>query len=177
MNIRPIDDFDNNGWFAHSSRPANVNLNTIVLHATAGGNLSGAVSTLRAKGYGYHFLIDKNGDTWKGAPALKKVGHAGESVGPNGRWCNSYSIGVCFVNENNGVVAITAQQMVSLLELLPLLAPNMAAYTWLTTHYAITVKPDGSYRKSDPRLVDVPAIAAAVGLQPWKPTYASKYAL
>lgn len=177
MVIRPLSEYDGKGWFAHRDRPVGVRINTIVLHASAGSSLSGAVSTLRAKGYGYHFILDKDGTIWKGAPILSSVGHAGESVGPQGKYCNRYSIGVCAINENDGVRAWTKAQLDAVVHLLPTLKPSMDSYGYLCTHYAITVKPGGSARKSDPRLIDVPGIALATGLTPWKPAYAVKYAL
>lgn len=177
IEIKPINAFDGKGWLKHKSRPPGTKIDTIVLHATAGSNLSGAISTLRSKGFGYHYMIEKNGQVWKCAPMASNVAHAGESKGPQGRFCNQYSIGVCFVNENDGVRKPTAAQIASVKELLPMLAPGMANFKWLTTHYAITVKPNGTSRKTDPRLVDLVAIADAVGLTPWKPSYATKFAL
>lgn len=177
MTIIPLDEYDGKGWFAHKARPQGVNVNTVVLHASAGGSLSGAVSTLRAKGYGYHYLIDKSGKVYKGAPATASVAHAGESVGPQGSSCNRYSIGVCLINLNDGKDPITLEQQLALRELIPLLKANMGEYKYLTTHYAITVKPDGSARKTDPRGVAVQHLANDVGLTPWKPDYAEKFAL
>lgn len=177
MLIRPINEFDGKGWFRHKSRPPGTRIATIVLHASAGSNLSGAVSTLRAKGYGYHFLIEPSGQVWKGAPISSNVAHAGVSVGPQGPSANAYSIGVCLINLNDGVHAPTAKQLEALEELLPMLKPGMDEYKNLCTHYALTVKPSGKYRKSDPRMVDVTGLAAKVGLTPWKPSYSPKYAL
>lgn len=173
----PLNDYDGKGWFANKPRATGTNVNTIVLHASAGTSLSGAVSTLRQKGYGYHYLIDKDGKVYKGAPALSVVAHAGESVGPQGSSCNRYSIGVCLINANDGKDPITLAQQTALRDLLPDLKANMGEYKFLTTHYAITVKKDGSYRKSDPRGVAIQHLAHDVGLTPWKPSYADKYSL
>lgn len=177
MTIRPLNEFDGKGWLAHKPRPKGTRVNTIVLHATAGSTLAGAISTLRKKGFGYHYILDQDGTVWKCAPIASSVAHAGESVGPQGSSCNRYSIGVCFVNLNDGVHPITSKQHAALMELLPLLKPGMDEFKWLTTHYAITVKPNGTYRKSDPRMVNVPDIAEAVGLTPWKPSYADRFSL
>ena len=52
-------------------------INTIVLHWTAGASITSDVTTLKSKGYGYHFLIDKQCKIYQGAPATRKLSHAG----------------------------------------------------------------------------------------------------
>lgn len=175
LQIDPIHDFDGRGWFKHQPRSARPS--TIVLHATAGGTLAGAVETLRERGLGYHYLIEPDGRMWKGAPIARQVGHAGKSEGPEGPSVNRYSIGVSWVNLNDGIQPITDAQLAAAEALLILLRQGLPSLKWLTTHYAITVRPDGKYRKSDPRGVDVVALAAATGLKAWKPDWAKRYAL
>lgn len=177
IEIQNVRDFDGKGWFAHRPRPRGMRPDTVVLHATAGATLAGAIETLRERGLGYHYLIDKNGDVWKGAPTLRLVGHAGDSVGPHGPRVNGYSIGVSWVNLNDGEDPLTPAQMESAIALLRELRDGLPDLKWLTTHYAITVRTDGSYRKSDPRGVDVVALASATRLQAWKPRRAKRYAL
>jgi N-acetyl-anhydromuramyl-L-alanine amidase AmpD len=175
LQIDPIHDFDGRGWFKHQPRP--VRPTTVVLHATAGGTLAGAVETLRERGLGYHYLIEPDGQVWKGAPIARQIGHAGESVGPEGPSVNRYSIGVSWVNLNDGTQEISEAQLAAAEELLVLLRKGLPSLKWLTTHYAITVRPDGGYRKSDPRGVDVPKLARASGLEAWKPDWAKRFAL
>lgn len=175
LQIEPIHAFDRRGWFKH--QPRSLRPTTVVLHATAGGTLAGAVETLRERGLGYHYLIEPDGRVWKGAPIARQVGHAGESVGPEGASVNRYSIGVSWVNLNDGIQPITAAQLAAAEELLQVLRQGLPCLRWLTTHYAITVQPDGGYRKSDPRGVDVESLAASAGLRPWKPEWAKRYAL
>lgn len=105
------------------------------------------------------------------APASKEAFHAGESVGPRGPHVNHYSIGIAFVHPNNGT-DYTDEQYESAEWLIPQLRPNMDAYTYLTTHYAITVDEKGRARKTDPRRVDIGRLAKAVDLKIWKPSYA-----
>lgn len=164
-------------WLQFGKRPVGTHINTVVLHATAGSTIEGAISTLRQRGLSYHFLIDKDGTVWKGCPISGQAHHAGESDGPQGRYVNKYSIGVCFVNENDGKHPITAAQLEAAKWLIPQLKPGMYSYKWLCTHWAITVDPKGRARKTDPRLVDVPALAAAVGMAPWKPAHQEKYSI
>jgi N-acetyl-anhydromuramyl-L-alanine amidase AmpD len=71
-------------------------VNTVVLHWTAGANLSSDIATLRNDNNGYHFLIDKSGNVYQGCPLNKMVGHAGYSYGPKGSNVNDYSIGISF---------------------------------------------------------------------------------
>lgn len=175
--IREVGELDGKGWFAYRERMKGAPIDTVVLHSTAGSTLAGAISTLRERGLGYHYLIDKNGDVWKGAPALSLVGHAGESFGPNGPVVNRTSIGVSWVNLNDGKDPLTAEQIASAIELLKTLKEALPDLKWLTTHYAITVRPDGSSRKTDPRGADVLALATASGLRAWKPAWAKRYSL
>lgn len=71
-------------------------INTVILHWTAGANLNSDIKTLRNKGFGYHFLIDKEGKVYQGVPASKRVSHGGNSYGPNGNYVNGTSIGISF---------------------------------------------------------------------------------
>ena len=151
-------------------------ITTVVLHATAGSSLSGAVKTLHDKGLGYHYLIERSGAVHKGCATSRNCGHAGKSNGPDGEHCNGYSIGVAFVHPNNGS-AISEAAIGAARNLCKELADAIPSLEWLTTHYAVTVTPSGSYRKSDPRNCSVESIASFAGLKPWKPSYATRYAL
>jgi N-acetyl-anhydromuramyl-L-alanine amidase AmpD len=174
MDIKPINDYDGKGWLFHgdADRPRSG----IVLHATAGTTLAGAVSTLRQKRLGYHFVIEANGTVWKCAPYKRTVGHAGRSEGWAGASCNAYTIGVSFVHPNDGN-PISAAAIQSCKELCKILADAEPGLEWLTTHYAITVQPSGRARKTDPRDCPVEAIATYAGLKPWKPSWAKRFAL
>jgi N-acetyl-anhydromuramyl-L-alanine amidase AmpD len=71
-------------------------INTIVLHWTGGASINSDINTLNTRKLGYHFLIDKKGIIYQGAKLSKRVGHSGNSYGPNGSEVNSYSIGISF---------------------------------------------------------------------------------
>jgi len=129
-----------------ASRPRKKPITTIVLHATAGSTLGGALSTLRLKGFSYHYLIDKDGTVTKGVPYGRVAFHAGESMGPDGPNVNEYSIGISFVNRNDGKDPYTAAQTVSCENLIKELC-NAVPLHWLTTHYAIS----GFRGKTDPK--------------------------
>lgn len=166
-------------WLASRSRRDKVRC--VVLHATAGSTLAGAISTLRLKGFSYHYIIEdarngRDGLVTKCVPTSREAFHAGRSVGPLGSNVNTYSIGVCMVNLNNGKDPYSDAQFESARKLLLELKAANPGLTWLTTHYAITVQPDGRARKTDPRaLQDFEALAESVGLTPWKPSYAKRY--
>ncbi len=174
MTTHPIDEFDGKGWF--HGPPRTKAITTVVMHSTAGSTLAGAISTLRKKRLGYHYLIDVDGKVWKGAPTSANVGHAGTSAGPDGSGVNGYSIGVSFVHLNDGR-PIPAVQIDAAMELVKELADKIPSLEWLTTHYAITVLKNGTYRKSDPKGCPLSAIASHAGLKPWKPSYAARYSL
>ncbi len=167
-------------YFAHRKRPASAVITTVVLHATAGATLSGAVSTLRERGLGYHYLIDKDGTVWKGCPVMSLTGHAGNSYGPNESAAgvsrvqnrrkefvadcsvNDYTIGISFVNENDGVHPYTEAQELAIRVLLRELKAALPSICWLTTHAIVSPG-----RKSDPRKYDLAKLGADVGLVIW----------
>lgn len=181
MITHPVNEHDGKGWFKSKLRNPFVPISLVVMHSTAGSSLAGAISTLRQKGYGYHYLIDKDGTVWKGAPYSRSVGHAGNSYGPReeskrvsrrqdshsnfvaGCSVNGYSIGISFVNENNGKVPITQVQLNSAEELVKELKAALPKLEWITTHAIVS-----PHRKTDPRLFGLNSFAKQVGLNPWR---------
>lgn len=148
-------------WLA--SRARKVPPSTIVLHATAGSSLGGAVSTLKIKGLSYHYLIEKNGQITKCVPTGRVAFHAGKSVGPQGENCNSYSIGVSLVNLNNGKDPYPQAQVAACADLCKELADAIPSLRWLTCHYSVSPG-----RKTDPRGFPAAMIASEAGLTPWQ---------
>ncbi|MFN8220599.1 MAG: peptidoglycan recognition family protein [Fimbriimonadales bacterium] len=177
MMIRRIQPYLN-----HRPRPAGTEITMVVLHATAGSTLAGAVETLRERGFGYHFLIDKDGLVRKACPFLAETSHAGNSYGPNeaerglsrvqnakhefesGTSVNRYTIGISFVNENDGQHAYTAEQEASVRELIAILREAVPSLKWLTTHAIVSPG-----RKNDPLAYDADRLAQDVGLRLWRP--------
>jgi len=148
-------------WLASRSRKQPCT--TVVYHATAGGSLSGALSTLKLKGFSYHVLIDKDGTVWKAVPYTRVAYHAGKSVGPEGPNVNDYSVGICFVNRNDGKDPITAAQLKAAREYTLELMKAIPSIKWGCTHFGVSPG-----RKFDPRLFDLKSFCAEVGLEPWK---------
>jgi hypothetical protein len=118
---------------------------TVVLHATAGSSLSGAVSWLRLRGLSYHYIVDKDGSVHKCAPVSRVAFHAGRSIGPEGPDVNRYSVGVSLVNMNNGLDPYPEPQFLSAVRLVAQLFRAEPSLVWLTTH--AWVSPG---RKTDP---------------------------
>lgn len=156
--------------FRTSPRPSRMDIDTIVLHATAGASLASDIRALRNEGYGYHYLIDRDGTVYKGAPTYMQVAHAGKSHGPQGDGCNRYSIGVSFCNRNDHLEKITDKQLEAAKQLLQELKAALPI-KWLTTHRLITMDPvhKGRSRKVDPRGFDLPAMSQATGIPMWEP--------
>ena len=119
--------------FKSHDRPEGVVADTIVLHATAGSTLAGALSTLHKKGFGYHYIINKDGKVYKGAPTTSVVAHAGVSTGPRGPGVNRHSIGVCFVNMNDGEDEITDAQRGAVVRCDHLLSPIFSGHVLSNT--------------------------------------------
>lgn len=144
-------------------RPPGAVVDTVVLHATAGSSLAGAVQTLRLRGLSYHYLIDRSGAITKCCPASCRAFHAGQSFGPQGRWCNAYSVGISFVNLNTGTDPYTRDQQRSAQALVDALKTQFPL-RWLTTHYWVSPG-----RKTDPKNYPVEKLALATGLKLWRP--------
>lgn len=176
MNLRTL-----NPLLAHRDRKSTTVVDTIVMHATAGSSLSGAIQTLKERGLSYHYIIEKDGDVTKCVGSTDVAYHAGSSYGPHeqakgidpkqhptthefvaGTGVNEYTIGICFVNLNDGKDPYTPQQMESAATLIKQLKTAFPKLHWLTTHYWVSPK-----RKSDPAKFDMAALAAKTGLTLW----------
>ncbi len=118
---------------------------SIVLHATGGSTLCGALETLRKKGFSYHYLIDKCGEVIQCVKNELVAFHAGKSNGPEGASVNEYSIGVSLVNKNNGKDPYTEVQQSSLQSLLEKICSEVQSIKYITSHRQISWP-----RKNDP---------------------------
>lgn len=96
----------------HGSR-GQQEITNIVVHYTAGSSLFSAVSTLRQKGFSYHYIIDPNGFVHQYVSEEDSAYHAGCTVKDIGAAClqenmNSPTIGISFVNE--GYIALRSDE-------------------------------------------------------------------
>lgn len=147
-------------WLA--SRPRRAEPTTIVMHATAGGTLAGALQALRQRELSYHYLIDRDGTITKCVPYTREAFHAGESFGPLGASVNRYSIGISFVNRNDGRQSYTDSQYRAARALVAELKSALPSIEWITTHYDVAPS-----RKTDPRGFDIRWLAKVSGLDYW----------
>jgi AmpD protein len=115
------------------------------MHATAGRTLVGAVETLIKRKISYHYIIDKDGVVTQCVPFSEVAFHAGVSKGPEGASVNGYSVGISFVNLNDGrdpYTEVQKQAAKELVKQLMLLEPGLR---YLTSHRQISWP-----RKNDP---------------------------
>lgn len=149
--------------YASSTRKHPVT--TLLMHATAGASLEGALETLRLKGLSYHYVIPKKGPWVKLVAAAREAYHAGVSLGPDGPSVNHYSVGISFVNLNDGIDPYTPSQIdqaVALGKALKQQFPD--SLRWVTSHAIVSPG-----RKTDPKGFDLDEYAAKIGLQVWRP--------
>ena len=137
---------------------------TVILHWTGGSSAQGAINTLKQRGLSYHAIIERNGNIIQTCPYDKKAWHAGKSFGPQGAYCNSYSIGISFVNlgkENGDYPLAQRQAAYKLISTLKTIHP----LRFITGHVQVAPK-----RKRDP--VDFPwaEATAQTGLIFWAPS-------
>lgn len=110
----------------------------VILHHTAGGTMSGAVSTLVHRGLGYHYMIDKNGDVHEFVPASRWTPHAYKN--------NRGTVGVSFVGGGK-YGPMNAAQLASTIKLLKILKQDYPTITELSGHKHV----DPRGWKSDPQ--------------------------
>lgn len=95
----------------HDRRTQPIRL--IVMHATGPGSVRGILEwlTTPASKVSYHVLIEPNGTAHQLVPDHRVAWHAGVSEWSGTPGCNEYSVGVSFVNPNDGVIPLTPQQI------------------------------------------------------------------
>jgi N-acetyl-anhydromuramyl-L-alanine amidase AmpD len=144
------------------ARHPETTVDTIVLHATVEPTLQGSLNILRERGFSYHYLIDRDGSVSECVAPNRVAYHAGTSSGPQGEGVNEYSIGISFVNENDGAAPFGENQIQGAIRLVIDLQKRFEPLKWLTTHAAISPG-----RKNDPVGFPLEEFAGAVGLSVW----------
>jgi|TARA_R110000796_G_scaffold11796_5_gene39619 N-acetyl-anhydromuramyl-L-alanine amidase AmpD len=147
-----------------------TDINTVVLHWAASTNLISTINTLQSKRYGYHFLIDKNGQVYQGSPLNKRVSHAGSSYGPKGKFVNSYSIGISFlVSGTGGPDDFTEEMYDSCVALIKDVKLKIPTIKFITGHHWVSPG-----RKIDPYTLkwDLLMNKLGNGYELWKTGYA-----
>lgn len=156
-------EFNNITPFFKNYKTREINdIDTVVLHWTAGGSVDGAIRTLLKKGYGYHFLISKDAKVFQGAELRSRIGHAGNSYGPNGKNTNSTSIGISFAvpgkDENFTPNSEITKEMIDVCVRLILdVKRALPKLKWITGHHWVAPgrKVDPWYLKFEPLIRDL----------------------
>jgi hypothetical protein len=133
-------------FFTSGTKFKNISdVNTIVIHWTAGNLLIPSIEWLEKQRYGYHFLIDKEGKVIQGQALNIKMSHAGASYGPNGKYANGSSISIC-IQQLNGKTDIPSPVLTVIPKLIRDINTALnGAIKYVTTH--IDISPG---RKEDP---------------------------
>lgn len=90
--------------------PRLISPHTIIIHHTAGGNLSGAESALKSRGLAYHYMIDKDGTVYEYAKPSRRTYHAYKRA--------TGTVGISYVGGRTAADFINEAQMASLEELI-----------------------------------------------------------
>ena len=135
-------------------RPAEVGVDTVVLHATCLPTLAEVIAHFQdpATKVSAHYTIDRDGSTVQHVPEEHCAWHAGVSQMPDGRKrVNEFSIGIELVNRNDGDDPYPDAQLEALQGLLRDIS-RRHPIRQIVSHAEIA-QPRG--RKDDPRGLDL----------------------
>jgi len=135
-------------------RPPDTTIDTIVLHATAGGLDATLAWFANAKSrVSSHYVIDKDGSMYQCVREVERAAHAGVSKMPDGREdVNDFSIGIELVNLNDGQDPYPPEQMDSVVALVQYLADKYK----IPAENVVTHAEIAPNRKTDPLGFPVP---------------------
>ena len=148
----------------HGPRKAHVPVSAIVLHADASPSIEGTlewIATPKPKNpnpVSYHVVIGRNGRVYVSVHPDRRAWHAGTSSLDGVADCNTFAVGVCLSNKNDGAELYPPAQVMA--------AADVCAA--LCRHYGIPVERIVTHahvspgRKTDPKGFDVPAFRATV---------------
>lgn len=126
-----------------------VRPHTVVLHHTAGGTVSGAVSALQRRGLGYHYIISKKGNVTEFVPPNRYTAHAYRA--------NRGTIGISFVGGGRHG-PVTDLQIDAAIQICKIIKQDYPTVKNITGHKHIDPRGD-KWRsaKIDPRFKGEPA--------------------
>jgi hypothetical protein len=131
-----------------SNRPDGVQIDCIVLHATAGS----LVATLGwfanpDSGVSAHYVVAKNGDVYQMVEEQQRAHHAGASSYQGRTGFNDFSIGIEMVNQNDGHDPYPPEQFEEMVNLVGYLVDKYDIQReWVVTHADVS-----TVGKTDPR--------------------------
>ena len=132
----------------YSDRPPTIEIDCVVLHATAGG-LSGTLAWFANpnSGVSAHYVVAKDGRVFQMVEERKKAHHAGASEFQGRQDFNRFSVGIEIVNKNDGQDPYPPDQFEALVNLVDYLVEKYDIQRqWIVTHADIS-----TVGKTDPR--------------------------
>jgi len=140
---------DSPNW---SPRPAGVSHRVIILHASGHRSLKGVLEWVKTKTskVSYHGLIAHDGAYYHLVDPKHSAWHAGVGEWNGLQNVNSLSLGLAFVNPNDGVIPLTPQQIAVAKGVIQYWRQQYATIEDITTHAAVA-RPRG--RRTDPEQV------------------------
>jgi hypothetical protein len=129
-------------------RPDDTDIDTVVLHATAGG-LVGTLGWFGNpdSGVSSHYVVAKDGRVFQMVEEKKLAHHAGRSEYQDREDFNDFSIGIEIVNKNDGKDPYPPDQFEAMVELMSYLVEKYEIKReWIVTHADIS-----TMGKTDPR--------------------------
>jgi N-acetyl-anhydromuramyl-L-alanine amidase AmpD len=115
LNLKPVDEIQLPADFRHYGVDAVLHPRLIIVHATAGRDSRGWLSTDSHPPVSTHVLIAREGLVYRIVPDSRVAWHAGRSImfpGPHGMLTNvnNIALGLELENANDGTQAYTTQQ-------------------------------------------------------------------
>lgn len=132
----------------YSDRPPTMEIDCVVLHATAGG-LAGTLAWFENpnSGVSAHYVVAKNGKVFQMVEEQRKAHHAGASEFQGREDFNRFSVGIEIVNLNDGLDPYPPDQFEAMVNLVDYLVEKYNIQRqWIVTHADISTA-----GKTDPR--------------------------
>jgi len=132
----------------YSERPAGMEIDCVVLHATV-GSLSATLGWFSNpdSGVSAHYVVAKTGRVYQMVEEEKRAHHAGASSFQGREDFNRFSVGIEIVNKNDGQDAYPPDQFEAVVNLVDYLAAKYdIERQWIVTHADIS-----TVGKTDPR--------------------------
>lgn len=137
-------------------------MSAIVLHADASAKVETSLDWVRRaeSKVSYHVMVGRNGQVFCVVNPDRRAWHAGESALGSEKDCNTFSVGVCLSNRNDGVEPYPITQRGAAADVCAVLCGFYGiAVERIVTHAAVAL-PAG--RKTDPKGLDLDDFRAMV---------------
>lgn len=145
----------------HNARGAH-RVTAIVLHADASNKIDSSLDWVRRaeSKVSYHVMVGRNGAIFAVVNPDRRAWHAGVSSFEGETDCNTYSVGVCLSNRNDGIEPFPMAQQGAAADVCAVLCGFYdIPVTRIITHAAVALPPG---RKTDPKGLDLNAFRAMV---------------